>query len=66
MEKYDMPKLEDCVFKNGRKNHIGRMLLFLIKKKALVHHGKWLHSLDDLVKCLVPDFPLSRLILSTI
>jgi len=61
MEKYDMPKLEDFVFEKGRKNHIGRMLLFLIKKKALVNHGRWLHSLDDLVKCLVPDFPLSRL-----
>jgi len=61
MNEYDMPKLEDFVFEKGRKNHIGRMLLFLIKKKALVHHGRWLHSLDDLVKCLVPDFPLSRL-----
>ncbi len=61
MEKYDMPKLEDFVFENGRKNHIGRMLLFLIKKKALVNHGRWQYSLDDLVKRLVPDFPLSRL-----
>jgi hypothetical protein len=34
MNEYDMPNLEDYVFETGKKNHIGRMLLYLIKKKV--------------------------------
>ena len=67
MKKYDMPKLEDFVFENGRKNHIGRMLLFLIKKNLNSYinprrlqserNGTFTH----LLKHLAPDLTQSRL-----
>jgi len=69
MEKYHMPKLEDYAFE-GKKNHIGRMLLFLIKKKVrlsinrgmpLVCHGRLQYCADHLLKHLVPDLSLSVL-----
>jgi len=65
MEKYDMPKLEDYVFKTGKKNHIGRMLLFLIKKKIHINscdlHTEMNPSLTHLLKHLVPDLTQRRL-----
>jgi hypothetical protein len=65
MNEYDMPKLEDYVFNKGNsnylKNHIGRMLLFLIKEKALVWESDRQYCTDHLLKRLVPDLSLSVL-----
>ena len=65
MNEYDMPKLEDYVFNKGNsnylKNHIGRMLLFLIKEKVLVWESDRQYCTDHLLKRLVPDLSLSVL-----
>ena len=65
MNEYDMPNLEDYVFETGKKNHIGRMLLYLIKKKIHINpcrlHTEVNPSLTHLLKHLVPDLTQRRL-----
>ena len=61
MNEYGMSNLEGYVFEKGMENHIGRMLLFLIKKKALVWQLGRQFSWNHLLKRLVPDLPESRL-----
>ena len=67
MNEYDMLNLEDYVFDKGKKNHIGRLLLFLIKMNLNSYINPRLlqreknETFTHLLKHLAPDLPQSRL-----